>query len=136
LTQRDVPHSVVYMLEPARFREPHSEGERAHAVPQDLRAQIYPYSVPARIFLTHTRPGPLLGVLLSLNTSWDKTSGLGYINQGGTLDVNGLMFINRCTWAHILLETARVLALSREELLTADELAALEGKAVPELILV
>jgi hypothetical protein len=35
------------------------------------------------------------------------------------------MFINRCTWAHILLETARVLGMPREDLLTAEELAAL-----------
>jgi phosphoketolase len=136
LAQRDVPHSVVYLLEPARFREPHSEGEREHTAPQELRAQIYPDSVPSRIFVTHTRPATLLGVLQTLNTGWNKTSGLGYINQGGTLDVNGLLFINRCAWAHILLETARVLGMPREDLLTAEELAALEGKAAPELVLV
>jgi hypothetical protein len=39
------------------------------------------------------------------------------------------MFINCCTWAHILLEAARVLAMPREGLLAAEELAALEGKA-------
>jgi phosphoketolase len=135
LTQRDVPHSAVYLLEPARFREPHSEGEREHAVSSELRAQIYPDSVPARVFVTHTRPASLLGVLHTLNTGWDKTSGLGYISQDGTLDVNGLLFINRCTWAHILLETARVLAMPSENLLTADELKSLEGKAAPELVL-
>ena len=36
--ERDVPHSVVYMLEPGRFRAPRSEGERAHAAPAALRA--------------------------------------------------------------------------------------------------
>jgi phosphoketolase len=113
LTQRDIPHSVVYILEPARFREPHSDGEREHAVPQELREQTYPDSIPARIFLTHTRPGPLLGVLQNLNTGRDKTSCLGYISQGGTLDINGLMFINRSIWAHILLETAQVLERPR-----------------------
>ena len=90
----------------------------------------------ARTFVTHTSPGSFLGVLQSLNTGRDKTPGLGYISQGGTLDINGLMFINRSTWAHILLETAQVLARPREGLLTAEELAALEGKAAPELVLV
>jgi phosphoketolase len=99
LTQRDIPHSVVYLLEPARFREPNSIGKQEHAVPQELRGQIYPDSVPARIFVTHTRPASLLGVLQTLNTGWNQTAALGYINQGGTLDVNGLMYINRCTWA-------------------------------------
>jgi hypothetical protein len=34
-----------------------------------------------------------------------------------------------------LLETARVLAMPSENLLTADELKSLEGKAAPELVL-
>jgi phosphoketolase len=125
LAQRDLPHSVVYMLEPARLREPYSEGEQDHTVSPELRAQIYPDSVPARIFVTHTRPGPLLGVLQTLNTGRDQTSALGYISQGGTLDVNGLLFINRCTWAYILRETARILRMPAESLLTADELEGL-----------
>jgi phosphoketolase len=106
LSERDVPHSVVYLLEPARFREFNSIGEGEHAVPEELRGQIYPDAVPARIFVTHTRPASLLGVLQTLNTGWNKTAALGYINQGGTLDVKGLMYINGCTWTHILLETA------------------------------
>jgi len=29
-----------------------------------------------------------------------------------------MLFVNRCTWAHILDEAARLLSISREELLT------------------
>jgi len=41
------------------------------------------------------------------------------------------LFVNRCTWVHILLEVARVLGMPQEELLTSEEVAALSGKASP-----
>jgi len=61
---RDIPHSVVYMQEPGKFRAPRSNGERI--------------------------------------------------------------------WAHILGESAGLLSLPREKLLTAEELDALDGRASPE----
>ena len=136
LTERDVPHSVVCMLEPGRFRAPRSEGERAHAAPAELRADLYPDSVPKRVFVTHTRPEPLLGTLQPLHTGRDQAVALGFVAQGGTLTVPGMLFVNRCTWAHAVAAVAGVLALPREELLTPEELAALDGKASPEGVIV
>ena len=135
LAEKEVPHSVVYMLEPGRFRAPRSEGERAHAAPATLSAELYPNSVPARIFVTHTRRVPLLGMLQPLNTG-PQTCALGFVNQGGTLTTAGLLFINRCTWAHVLSEVARVLGLSQEDLLSPQELMALDGKASPEGVII
>jgi phosphoketolase len=135
LTERDIPHSVVYMLEPGRFRAPRSEGEGAHAAPAELRDELYPENIPARVFVTHTRPEPLLGTLKPLNTG-QRTAGLGFINHGGTLSVAGLLFVNRCSWAHVLAEAAQALDLPREDVLTAEELAALDGKASPEGVIV
>jgi len=132
LKERQVPHSVVYMLEPGRFRTPRSEHEKAHLVPTQLQAELYPNSVPARVFVTHTRPEPLLGTLQPLHTGRDQTGALGFINQGGTLNVPGMLFVNRCTWAHILMEVGRVLSTPQEELLTSEEVAALSGRAFPE----
>ena len=136
LAEREVPHSVVYMLEPGRFRAPRSEGERAHAAPDELAAGLYPDSAPARIFVTHTRPEPLIGVLQPLNTGSRQTAGLGFVGQGGTLTVPGMRFLNRSTWAHILLEAARVLDQPREDFLTPEELAAVDGRASPEAVVV
>ncbi len=135
LTERDIPHSVVYMLEPGRFRAPRSEGEGAHAAPAELRDELYPENIPARVFVTHTRPEPLLGTLKPLNTG-QRTAGLGFINHGGTLSVAGMLFVNRCSWAHVLAEAAQALDLPREDVLTAEELAALDGKASPEGVIV
>lgn len=134
LRERDVPHSVIYMLEPGRFRSPRSERENAHTIPTHLKDKLYPDSVPARVFVTHTRPEALLGVLQPLNTGSYQTSALGFINHGGTLNVPGMLFINKCNWGHILQETARVLGMNKEELLTIDELSVLSGKAGPERV--
>jgi phosphoketolase len=136
LAQHDVPHSVVYMLEPGRFRSPRSEGERAHAAPADLQNDLYPDSAVARIFVTHTRPETMLGVLYPLTTGRAHTAALGYVAQGGTLTTPGMLFVNRCTWAHILAEAARVLDVPRQELLTSEEMAALDGRASPEGVII
>ena len=71
-------------------------------------------------------------VLRRENASLFRTAALGFIGQGGTLTVGGMLFVNHCTWANILAETARVLELSVEDLLTSEELAVLEGRAAPE----
>lgn len=136
LKDRGVPHSVVYMLEPARFRFPRSEGESTHAASADVTAALYPNHVPARIFVTHTRPEPVLGVLQPLNTGAGRTVGLGFTGQGGTLTTPGMLFVNRCTWAHILLEVAGLLSLPPEKLLDSHEQAALNGRLSPEDIVI
>jgi phosphoketolase len=132
LRERDLPHSVVSMLEPGKFRSPRSDREAKHCAPASAQADLYPDPVSARVFVTHTRPEPLLGTLQPLNTGRGKTAGLGFINHGGTLNVPGMLFVNRCTWAHIVNEVARVLQMPGNDLLTEKELAVLDGKASPE----
>jgi len=136
LAERDIPHSVIYMLEPGRFRMPRSRGEEEHAVSPELRADLYPSSVPRRLFVTHTRPEPLLGVLQPLHSGSDNTAALGFVGQGGTLTVPGMLFVNRCTWTHILAECAHILGLTRDQLLTAEELSALDGRMSPEGVII
>jgi phosphoketolase len=136
LKDRGVPHSVVCMLEPARFRFPRSEGESAHAASADVTAALYPNHVPARIFVTHTRPEPLLGVLQPLNTGAGRTVGLGFTGGGGTLTTPGMLFVNRCTWSHILLEVAGLLSLPADRLLDSHEQSALNGRLSPEGVVI
>lgn len=136
LTEREVAHSVVYMLEPGRFRTPRSEGERVHTASARLQAELYPDSVPTRIFVTHTRPEPLLGTLQPLHTGSGRTTALGFVGKGGTLTVPGMLFVNRCTWAHILSDTAQLLDIPQEELLTNEEQAALNGKVSPKGVII
>ncbi|MGI8554430.1 MAG: xylulose 5-phosphate 3-epimerase [Dehalococcoidia bacterium] len=134
LKERQVAHSVVYMLEPGRFREPRGRGEQLHAAPAKLRADLYPDSAQARIFVTHTRPEPLLGALQPLNSGSGQTVVLGFINHGGTLNVQGLLTINRCSTTHILAQAARLLEMPREDLLTGADLTLLGGKATMQTV--
>lgn len=135
LSDRDIPHAVVYLLEPGRFRAARHAREQAHQAPASLVEWLYPAAVQPRLFLTHTRPETLLGVLGPLHTG-TRTRGLGYINQGGTLNTPGMLFVNRCTWAHALLEAARLLDLPRERLLSAEELEALDGQRSPHGVII
>jgi phosphoketolase len=136
LAERNVPHSVVYLLEPGRFRTPRTEGEQALLASERLRQELFPDSTPLRLFVTHTRPEPLLGLLQPLHTGNKRTAALGFVGRGGTLTIPGMLFVNRCTWAHVLAEVARLLQLPPKELLSADELAALNGRASPEGVIV
>jgi phosphoketolase len=136
LAERAVPHTVIAMLEPGRFRTPRTEGEAAHVAPSALRDELYPERVPLRLFLTHTRPEPLLGTLEPLHTGAGRTAALGFLGNGGTLTIAGMLFVNRCTWIHALARAARMLSLAREDLLTAAELAVLDGRAVPEGVVI
>ncbi len=135
LADRGVEHAVVYMLEPGRFRAPRGAREAAHVAPAQVRARLYPDEVRPRLFVTHTRPEPLLGVLGPLHTG-AQTAALGFTNFGGTLNVGGMLFVNRSTWAHAVEAAARLLGIDRAGLLTAEEVAALDGRRSPEGVLV
>ncbi|HSF05264.1 MAG TPA: xylulose 5-phosphate 3-epimerase [Methylomirabilota bacterium] len=135
LRARGLPHTVVYMLEPGRFRMPRSEGEERHRVSPDALARLYPESVRARVFVTHTRTDPLLGTLGPLNTG-RETMALGFANQGGTLSVEGLLFANGSTWAHCLDAVARLVGLDRGDLLTDEEVAVLDRRRSPHGIVI
>ena len=90
------------------------------------------------IFAKHRQRMGLSNNWLSipLSTGHKYTAALGFINEGGTLNRYGMLFINRCTWGHILAETARVLEIQPEDLLTKEELKAVMGKASPEGIII
>ena len=97
----------------------------------ELVDRLYPASVTPRVFLTHTRPEPLLGALAPLHTG-ARTIALGFLNQGGTLSVGGMLFMNRATWAHCLDAVDSLLGLRRDDLLASDEIAALDRRRSPE----
>jgi len=134
LVERGVAAAVIYLGEPARYRTPRDSDEARYAH-SDARVQmVFPLSRP-RVFLTHTRPEPFLGALRRLDTGPATTAALGFINRGGTLDVPGLLFANRSTWAHVIEAAARVLAASREDFLSTAELAAIDGNGEPATLL-
>ncbi len=134
LAERGISHQVNYLLEPGRFRRARSHEEELHLAPAAVLQQMFPAEVSARLFITHTRPEPILGLLGALHTG-AQTCGMGYINQGGTLDTPGMHFVNRCSWAHVVTEAARLLNVPRAEWLSQNEMQALDGLASPHGII-
>ena len=65
-----------------------------------------------------------------------RTVGLGYVNQGATLSVDGMLFVNRSSWAHAVDAAARLLDVPRGDLLTDEELAALDHRRSPEGVII
>lgn len=130
LAERGRPHRVVYLLEPARFRRGRSTAESAHLAPPTAMEALFPAASMRRIFVTHTRPEPLLGLLGPLHTG-PATRGLGYISHGGTLDTAGMLFVNASSWAHVVRAAAELDDVDDSKYLTDQERAALDGRRNP-----
>jgi phosphoketolase len=135
LAQHEIAHRVVYVLEPGRYRDPRSDDERAHQVDGSLRDQLFPPEMTARLFVTHTRPEVMLGVMKPLHTGV-TTRALGYISRGGTLNTPGLLFVNHSSWAHCVLEAAQLLSLPAERVLNEAELQAVRRQRSPHGIII
>ena len=133
LGERGIGSALVYVAEPGRLRTPRDEHEASYVLDDTALGAIFPTDTP-RVFITHTRPEPFLGALRRIDSGPKTTRALGFINRGGTLDVDGLLFANRCTWAHVLVEAASVLCVSIGSLLSKDELAAVQGCGDPLLL--
>ena len=133
LEARGIRAALVYLGEPGRFRAPRDDAEATYVHAAANREHWFPAGVP-RVFLTHSRPEPFLGALRTLDTGPATTEALGFINRGGTLDVRGLLFANRATWAHAVDAVARVLRRERADLLQPDEARAIEGRGDPAAV--
>jgi hypothetical protein len=48
--------------------------------------------------------------------------------RGGTLSIDGMLFVNGATWAHVVDSVASLLGADRATLLTADEIAVLDHR--------
>ncbi|ASP40771.1 xylulose 5-phosphate 3-epimerase [Bacterioplanes sanyensis] len=131
LRQREVAHSVIYLLEPGRFRTPRDEYEAAVLAPDSVCESLFPNRVQQRVFLSHMRPEVLLGHARLLDLGPAHTIALGYVNQGGTLDTDGMLFANRCTWADAVAALARLSGQDPQQWLSAEEWAAICGQGNP-----
>jgi phosphoketolase len=133
LRQRGRTACVTILIEPARFRTGRDAIEKAYTADDARCARFFPSAI-ARVLITHTRPEPMLGALRRLDGGPSRTHALGFINRGGTLDVFGLLFANRSTWAHALDAAAELIGCDRLELLSDAETRALDGCGDPEIL--
>ena len=130
LRDHDVVANLIYLGEPGCFRVPRDELEAEHVHDDEALLRWFIPGQP-RLFVTHTRPEPFLGALRRLDDGPGLTRALGYGNRGGTLDVDGLMFANRCTWGHAVAAAAELLGRSTSAWLSPAEYDAVMGRGVP-----
>ncbi|GLR13068.1 hypothetical protein GCM10007907_18580 [Chitinimonas prasina] len=131
LDEHDIPHAVVYVYEPARLGSHQGLAANAGLLSDTELASAFPHHSPLRIIVGHTRPGPLLGAMRRIDTGPAHTVGLGFLNQGGTLDTAGMLYANRCSWAHIVAKAGELLKLGLDALLTSEERDAVLGLGDP-----
>nr|WP_237489182.1 xylulose 5-phosphate 3-epimerase [Tsuneonella aeria] len=125
---------VTMLIEPGRFRSPRDPIEQSFTAEDAALAELFPSNMP-RVIATHTRPEPMLGLLRRLDGGPSATVAHGYISRGGTLDVAGMLFANRSTWAHLVESSTRLLNRPRDQFLSAAECAAIDGRGDPHDLL-
>ena len=130
LEKAGVGVEVVVVLEPGRLRQPRDRVEAAFVQPEERIAKAFPTNMP-RVIVTHSRPEPMLGALRRIDGGPARTAAHGYINRGGTFDVEGMLFANHCTWAHIVQTAARLAGEDPASMLSEPVRAALSGKGNP-----
>ena len=133
LSDKGQSWQLIYLQEPGRFRAPRDHWEAACCATTEEREQLFPGGA-RRVVLTHMRPEVLRGHLADVFGNPAQTSVLGYLNRGGTLNEAGMLFANRCTWAHALVAAARLCQRDPLDWLSADELASAEGRGDPGLL--
>lgn len=135
LSRHGLAVRVICVQEPARFRSPRDVHEAVAIADSAEREAIFSKNITTRIFLTHTRPEIIPGLLRDLDLGVQHTSVLGYINHGGTLDTNGMLYANRCTWAHVVAEVVRLQNLVLGDFLSAEEVSAVQGGGDPYAVI-
>ena len=133
LEQRGIRVAVNYLIEPGRFRRPRGRRELLYCASNEVRRRLFPEHIMTRVFVCHTHPEIMSGVLRPLDTGHNTTF-LGYTNHGGTLDTLGMLFVNRLSWGEIVRVAAHGLHLEPREVLEDVEIDALEGRINPQSI--
>lgn len=122
--------SVWAVLEPGRFRTARDHEEAEYC--RNATITLPPAS--HRVLLCHTRPEIVLGMLRDWDLGSARTRALGYINRGGTLDTFGMLYANRCTWAHCVKALAELREESLQCYFDVEEIAALLGSGDPRAL--
>ncbi|HNJ86833.1 MAG TPA: xylulose 5-phosphate 3-epimerase, partial [Agitococcus sp.] len=107
--------------------------EAAYVWDDETVSNIVP-EVQKRLFVCHGRPEVMTGVLRRLDTGYQHSRFVGYHNRGGTLDVFGMLYANKITWAHIIFYVAELLAEDAQLWLSAEEYLAVQGKGELECL--
>lgn len=130
LRDRGLGALITCILEPGRLRSPRDEFEARVTLSDDQLRSLFPPALP-RVIVSHTRPELMTGLLRRIDEGPTKLAAHGYLSRGGTLDAMGMLFANRCTWAHLIQSAAGLIGVPIAELLSVAEEAAVMGRGDP-----
>ena len=130
LRERGLRVLTTCILEPGRMRAPRDEFEARVTLSNDQLGVLFPAGVP-RVLVSHTRPEVMTGILRRIDEGPEKLRAHGYVSRGGTLDAMGMLFANRCTWAHLVVSAAALVGAPASDFLTPQEVAAVLGRGDP-----
>ncbi|ALO45026.1 hypothetical protein [Pseudohongiella spirulinae] len=133
LRERGYRCSVISILEPGRFRVARDERESDYIYDTDTLKFLIP-DTSIRLLVTHVHGDIAAGLLRRLADGAEHFHVMGYCNQGGTLDVFGLLYANHQTWAHVLQQCALARNLDMADLLNDAELQAVTGRGDPAVL--
>ncbi len=130
LRERGLRIQATCILEPGRLRAPRDAFEARVTLSDEQLDVLFPVGVP-RVLVSHTRPEVMTGVLRRIDEGPKKLRAHGYLSRGGTLDAMGMLFANRCTWAHLIISAAALIGAPASDWLTPSEEAAVLGRGDP-----
>lgn len=131
LEKKGVQGRLVYIQEPGKLRLPRSLNELRYVLDDRVIENFYPANINKRVFLLHTRPEPIIGVLRRIDTGFANAKFLGYINKGGTLSTKGMLYTNFCSHLHVIKEISHLLSIPLNLLLDNKYIQMLENKGDP-----
>lgn len=130
LKEKAIPHVTSYIMEPGKFRKARNKGEEAHLAPKEVVDSLFPFKGGNIVLMTHNRPELLAGIMHPV-LSGRNYAALGFIGEGGTLEINGMLFVNKCSWIHALEEVANLLGKKHSEVLSDAEYKVINGDLSP-----
>lgn len=133
LAERGIASCVTAILEPGRFRSGRDPLETAFTASDHILQALFPARLK-RVLLSHTRPEPMTGLLRRLDGGPQRFRALGYVSRGGTLDVAGMLFANRCSWAHAVDAAMAMLQDDTPDLLSSEERQAISEQGDPAIL--
>ena len=130
LTEKGIPHITSYIIEPGKFRKARNKGEQSHLASKEIVDKILPFSARKVVIMTHTRPELITGIMQPLLSGRQHTT-MGFIGEGGTLSTDGMLFVNKCSWAHAIEAVAHLNNSKPEEILLENEHRAINNIVPP-----
>jgi phosphoketolase len=132
LSEQKIAHIISYIAEPGKFRNPRNLDEQKHLAKKLVLEKILPKNIEHILIVSHTRPEIILGILQPLWQGRKSVRAIGFINCGGTLEVDDMLCVNQCSWAHIVQNVKVILGIKSDKLLSKVEQQALNGKVSPD----